>query len=209
MLDYFVFFFFRGCSFFCCLPSPPTLCIGSMYVCRQHCHCHWHSSDCIVTASALTGAAYLLGGLHFCCITAIRCFFSAVALNPPPPLAVVPSLCLSLCVFRSLCFSLLFAKHFVQSLSRAVTRISKDLLVVTLGQPDKPATPPAARAGSGMTKETMLAELEAWHASSGLDGVLTPDCHDPDPPISRALVDARHTFLEMCQVSSAWHHGCC
>ena len=72
--------------------------------------------------------------------------------------------------------------------------------MVTLGQPDKPATPPAARAGSGMTRETMLAELEAWHASSGIDGTLTADCHDPDPPISRALVDARHTFLEMCQV---------
>lgn len=84
-----------------------------------------------------------------------------------------------------------------------MTRISKDLLVVTLGQPDEPARPPAARAGSGMTKETMLAELEAWHASSGIDGLLTPDCHDPDPPISRALVDARHTFLEMCQVSQS------
>lgn len=86
-----------------------------------------------------------------------------------------------------------------------MTRISKDLLVVTLGQPDKPAKPPAARAGSGMTKGQMLAELEAWHASSGIDGLLTPDCHDPDPPISRALVDARHTFLEMCQVSR-WLH---
>ena len=82
-----------------------------------------------------------------------------------------------------------------------MTRISKDLLVVTLGQPDEPAKPPPARAGSGMTKEEMIAELEAWHASSGIDGLLTPDCHDPDPPISRALVDARHTFLEMCQVS--------
>ncbi|CAM9145834.1 unnamed protein product [Ectocarpus sp. 12 AP-2014] len=87
----------------------------------------------------------------------------------------------------------------LQSLSRAVTRISKDLLVVTLGKPDQPAKPPPARAGSGMTKEAMLAELEAWHASSGIEGTLTPDCHDPDPPISRALVDARHTFLEMCQ----------
>ncbi|CAM9662459.1 unnamed protein product [Sphacelaria rigidula] len=87
----------------------------------------------------------------------------------------------------------------LQSLSRAVTRISKDLLVVSLGEPDRPARPPPPRAASGMTNEEMLAELEAWHASSGLDGVLTPDCQDPDPPISRALVDARHTFLEMCQ----------
>lgn len=82
-----------------------------------------------------------------------------------------------------------------------MTRISKDLLVVTLGEPDRPAKPPTARGGSGATAAAMLAELEAWHASSGLDGVLTPDCHDPDPPISRALVDARHTFLEMCQVT--------
>lgn len=73
--------------------------------------------------------------------------------------------------------------------------------MVTLGEPDRPAHPPPARAGSGLTTEHVLAELEAWHTSSGLDGVLTPDCHDPDPPISRALVDARHTFLEMCQVS--------
>lgn len=76
--------------------------------------------------------------------------------------------------------------------------------MVTLGKPDQPAKPPPARAGSGMTKEAMLAELEAWHASSGLEGALTPDCHDPDPPISRALVDARHTFLEMCQVRNAF-----
>lgn len=72
--------------------------------------------------------------------------------------------------------------------------------MVTLGESDKPAKPPPARAGSGMTTEAMLAELETWHATSGLDGVLSPDCHDPDPTISRALVDARHTFLEMCQV---------
>lgn len=82
-----------------------------------------------------------------------------------------------------------------------MTRISKDLLVVTLGKPDQPAKPPPARSGSGTTTEAMLKELQAWHASSGLEGMLTPDCHDPDPPISRALVDARHTFLEMCQVS--------
>lgn len=95
----------------------------------------------------------------------------------------------------------LFLAPLCQSLSRAVTRISKDLLVVTLGEHDRPAKPPPARAASGTTTETMRAELEAWHASSGLEGVLTPDCHDPDPPISRALVDARHTFLEMCQVN--------
>ncbi|CAN0458627.1 unnamed protein product, partial [Discosporangium mesarthrocarpum] len=32
----------------------------------------------------------------------------------------------------------------------------------------------------------------------GLDSVY-PDCPDPDPLISRALVNTRHTFLEMCQ----------
>lgn len=88
-----------------------------------------------------------------------------------------------------------------QSLSRAVTRISKDLLVVSLGEHDQPAKPPVVRGQSAATTEALKAELEEWHATSGLEGVLTPDCHDPDPPISRALVDARHTFLEMCQVS--------
>lgn len=90
---------------------------------------------------------------------------------------------------------------YTQSLSRAVTRISKDLLVVSLGEHDHPAKPPVVRGQSAATTEALKVELEEWHATSGLEGVLTPDCHDPDPPITRALVDARHTFLEMCQVN--------
>lgn len=92
----------------------------------------------------------------------------------------------------------------LQSLSRAVARISKDLLVVTLAEPSKPAKPPPARGGSGTTTEAIAAEHETWHALFSVNGVvLTPDCTDVDPPISRALVDARHTFLEMCQVSTS------
>lgn len=85
-------------------------------------------------------------------------------------------------------------------MSRAVMRISKDLLVVSLGNPDHPAVPPPGRGASAPNLKVIAAEREAWHATSGLEGELSSDCHDPDPPISRALVDARHTFLEMCQV---------
>ena len=73
--------------------------------------------------------------------------------------------------------------------------------MVSLGDHDRPAKPPHVRGQSAAMTKSVMMELEAWHASSGLEGVLTPDCHDPDPAISRALVDARHTFLEMCQAS--------
>ncbi|KAG5192452.1 hypothetical protein JKP88DRAFT_229943 [Tribonema minus] len=61
--------------------------------------------------------------------------------------------------------------------------MKQDLLVVSLAPHDAPLADAAWDAAA------------AAHCAA-LDAVT---CRDPDPALSRALVDSRHTFLEMCQ----------
>lgn len=74
-------------------------------------------------------------------------------------------------------------KWVLSQLCKSVDRMKRDLLVVHLASAD-----------------ARLLDAEWEHAVPiHLDGFDPEGCTDPDPAHSRALVDSRHTFLEMCQ----------
>ncbi|CAM9502458.1 unnamed protein product [Chrysoparadoxa australica] len=73
-------------------------------------------------------------------------------------------------------------KWLLSQLCKSVDRMKRDLMVVNLAPPDAP-----------------LAN-DRWEAAVRVTTRMEPaTCFDPDTSYSRALVDSRHTFLEMCQ----------